>query len=119
MPSPHSRSPAQRLADIRDNIDAALAFVEGQSLEQFVADQKTVYAVVRALEIISEASRHVPDAIKQRFPETQWRAIADSGNVFRHVYESVSLRIVWQTVQGDLLPLREIVVAALTQVEPD
>jgi uncharacterized protein with HEPN domain len=91
--------------------------VKGQTFEQFAADQKTVYAVVRALEIISEASRHIPEEVKQRYPDARWRAIADSGNVFRHVYESVSLRIVWQTVQADLLPLREIVVEALARME--
>lgn len=118
MPLPPSRTPRQRLEDVRDNIDAALEFVAGLTFEQFSSDQKTVYAVVRALEIISEASRHIPEETKQRFPDAGWRAIADSGNVFRHVYTSVSLRIVWQTVQADLQPLREIVLAELARMRP-
>jgi uncharacterized protein with HEPN domain len=55
-----SRNPAQRLRDIVDNIDAIKAFTERMDLAVFAADRKTVYAVVRALEIVSEASRRLP-----------------------------------------------------------
>ena len=55
-----SKNPAQRLRDIVDNIDAIEVFTAGMELEAFAADRKTVYAVVRALEIVSEASRRLP-----------------------------------------------------------
>ena len=82
-----SKNPAQRLADIRQNIDAILAFTDGYDLATFRADRKTVYAVVRALEIISEASRRLPDDVRARHPEIDWPAIAAAGNVYRHEYE--------------------------------
>ncbi len=52
-----SKSPAQRLRDIVDNVDAIEAFTTGMDVAVFAADRKTLYAVVRALEIVSEASR--------------------------------------------------------------
>jgi uncharacterized protein with HEPN domain len=55
-----SRNPAQRLSDIIDNVDAIRVFTTGLDFQAFRADRKTVYAVVRALEIISEASRRLP-----------------------------------------------------------
>jgi uncharacterized protein with HEPN domain len=55
-----SKNPAQRLLDIIDNVDAIEGFISGLDLATFRADQKTVYAVVRAWEIISEASRRLP-----------------------------------------------------------
>jgi uncharacterized protein with HEPN domain len=116
MPSKPFRTPVERLEDIRDNIDAALRFVADMTFEQFVDDQKTTYAVIRALEVISEASRHVPEEIKQRFPEAGWRDIAASGNIFRHFYQGVNLRVVWQTAQNDLAPLRRFVVAELARL---
>jgi uncharacterized protein with HEPN domain len=51
-----SKNPAQRLRDIIENIDAIAAFTAGMTPEDFVRDRKTVYAVTRALEIISEAA---------------------------------------------------------------
>jgi uncharacterized protein with HEPN domain len=55
-----SENPAQRLSDIIDNIDVINAFVAEFDFQAFRADRKTVYAVVRALEIVSEASRRLP-----------------------------------------------------------
>jgi len=52
-----SKNPAQRLQDITDNISAIQAFTKQMDFATFCADQKTIYAVVRALEIVSEASR--------------------------------------------------------------
>ena len=73
-----SKNPAQRLRDIIDNVDAINAFAGELDLEAFRADRKTVYAVVRALEIIPEASRPLPDDLLHRHPEN-WAAIAGSG----------------------------------------
>ena len=63
-----SRNTTQRLTDILDKIAAIRRFVTGMSFEAYLWDQKTVYAVTRALEIISEASRRLPEAMKRRHP---------------------------------------------------
>ena len=79
----------------------------------FVQDRKTIYAVTRALEIISEASRHLPEDLKDRHPEIDWRGIAAAGNVYRHEYEAVDDALVWHTVKHDLRPLRSVIVAEI------
>ncbi len=61
-----SKNPAQRLRDILENIEAIEGFTTGMALEDFVRDRKTVYAVTRALEIISEASRRLPEQLRSR-----------------------------------------------------
>jgi len=78
-----SKSPAQRLRDIVDNIDAIGTFTGEFDLAAFTADRKTVYAVVRALEIVSEASRRLPAEFKNRLPEINWSAIAASALALR------------------------------------
>ena len=89
MPLMPSKNPPQRLRDIVDNIDAIEMFTAGMNLEVFAADRKTVYAVVRALEMISEASQRLPTEIKDRYPEIDWIAVAAAGNIYRHDYEGV------------------------------
>ena len=97
-----SKNPAQRLRDILDNIEAIELFTAGQDFPEFARDRKTVYAVTRALEIISEASRRVPEELKNRYPEIDWPAVAAAGNVYRHAYEAVDEAWVWHTVRHSL-----------------
>jgi len=104
-----SKNPAQRLADILENIDIIQAFIAGLDLPVFRADRKTVYAVVRALEIISEASRRLPSEMLQEHPEIDWLAIAAAGNVYRLEYEAVDEALIWDTLNHDLSPLRNTV----------
>ena len=83
------------LRDIEHHINLATAFVAGLGYEAFRDDTRTVYAVTRCLEIISEASRRLPDELKARHPTIAWKDIAGAGNVYRHDYEDVSAKLVW------------------------
>ena len=99
MPSSDRRSYVE---DILDHIEKIRAFTSGMNLEQFLADERTFYAVVRALEIISEASRRVEDEVQERHPEIPWRDIAAAGNLYRHTYLAVDEKRVWKTITWDL-----------------
>lgn len=101
-----SKNPAQRLRDIVENVDAIGVFTAGMDFASFTADRKTVYAVVRALEIVSEASRRLPAELKERNSEIDWIAVAAAGNVYRHEYEGVDENLIWHTVRHDLGALR-------------
>jgi uncharacterized protein with HEPN domain len=103
-----SKNPAQRLADIIDNIDAIQGFTADLDLAAFRTDRKTVYAVVRALEIISEASRRLPSDLLGRHPEIDWAAVAAAGNVYRHDYEAVDEALIWHTARHGLAVLRRV-----------
>ena len=111
-----SKNPAQRLCDIADNIDAIEAFTAGMEFEAFAADRKTLYAVVRALEIVSEASRRLPPELKDRHFEIDWIAVAAAGNIFRHEYEGVDEKLIWHTVRHDLAALRRVAVTELERI---
>ena len=111
-----SKSPAQRLRDILDNIDAIGAFTAELDRVAFTQDRKTVYAVVRALEIISEASRRLPAEITGRHAEIDWVAIAAAGNVYRHEYDAVDESLIWHTVKHDLAGLRRVAAAELADL---
>ncbi len=94
------------LQDIERHIHLASEFVAGIGYEAFRNDTRTVFAVIRCLEIVSEASRRLPDELKARHPSIPWRDIAGAGNVYRHDYEDVAAKLVWDTVQLALPPLQ-------------
>ncbi|MES1246007.1 MAG: DUF86 domain-containing protein [Acidobacteriota bacterium] len=86
-------------------IDKAGQFVEGMTYEQFSKDDKTVYAVTRALEILGEASKRVPAEVREQQNNVPWREIAGMRDKLTHDYFGVNLVVVWKTVTEDLPPL--------------
>jgi uncharacterized protein with HEPN domain len=65
-------------------------------------------AVERGVEIISEASRYIPDELKQQYPHIYWREIAGIGNLLRHEYGRIDDRIMWRVVQRYLPELKVV-----------
>ena len=106
------------LRDIAHHIDLATHFAAGFDYETFLADPRTVYAVTRCLEIISEASRRLPEDLKARHPAIAWRDMASAGNIYRHNYEDVAAQHVWEAVQIDLPPLRVVIERELAALNP-
>ncbi len=111
-----SKNPAQRLRDILDNIDSIRTFTAQLDFSGFSRDSKTTYAVTRALEIISEAARRLPQDVRERHPGIDWAGISAAGNVYRKEYESVDDALIWHTVQTGLEPLRQAVSAELAKL---
>lgn len=85
----------------------------GVSLEAFQTDIRKRWLVERALEIISEASRRLPEDLKARHPGIPWPKVAGIGNVLRHDYERVAADIIWRLVQDDLSALEAACLAEL------
>jgi len=107
---------------IRDAIQRALQFTAGLTQDQFAADQRTIYATVRALEIVGEAAKRIPDQIRGLDSTIPWRKIAGMRDVMIHRYEEVDLEQVWNIVQGDLeetLPRLERLQRLLEQREDE
>lgn len=90
------------LRDMRENANRAIQFAKGMSYETFSKDDKTVYAVIRAVEIIGEATRNIPDEIRTKYPAIPWRDASDMRNKLVHRYFGVNLEVIWQTLNEDL-----------------
>ena len=99
-----------RLADILQAIEDINLLVEGKTLNDLEADRFVRAAFERFIEIISEASRHVPLEMKNSRPEVPWRQIADIGNHLRHAYTSISAAVLWDIYEKQqFVTLREAV----------
>jgi uncharacterized protein with HEPN domain len=94
-----------RISDILECIAKIRRFTKGFTFADFQGDEKTIDSVLRNLEIIGEASRHVPVDIRTDHPEIPWAEMLTMRNIVIHEYHGVNLRIIWQTVKEDLPPL--------------
>ena len=94
------------LADIRESIARIERYSAGLDRAGFEADEKTVDAVVRNLEIIGEAARQLPEDFTRRNPQIEWRKIAGLRNRIVHDYFGLDLEIIWQIIRSDLPALK-------------
>jgi uncharacterized protein with HEPN domain len=117
MPFMLSNKAQSALLDIRHNILAAQRFTRDLSFEQFKSSDLHFYAATRALEIVSEAARRLPDSLLERHASLPWKQIMGIGNVLRHNYDNVVETIVWETVRSDLARLLAVVVAEIDAIE--
>ena len=86
--------------DILDAMEKAEILLENVSYDQFEADFRINFAVVRALEIVGEATKRLPLALRDEYPNIPWREMAGMRDRIIHGYDTVNLRIVWGTVRN-------------------
>ncbi len=111
------RSYLDYLRDILHAAEEALDFVQGMDFSNFSSDRKTNLAVVRTLEVIGEAARHIPLRIRRRHPQVSWQDMVGMRNKLIHQYYGVDMEVLWRTVQEDLPPLVVQIRRMLTEME--
>ncbi|MBF0566368.1 MAG: DUF86 domain-containing protein [Nitrospirae bacterium] len=95
-------SPIPRLTDIVEAVEFIDSEMVGVTFRAFDSDRRKYWLVERGIEIISEASRHLPDELKARHPDVPWQKVAGIGNVLHHDYERVAHDLLWHVVRDDL-----------------
>lgn len=106
------RRTAHRLLDILDAIEDMRSALAGMNYDAFVSHRVIRPAVERYFEIISEASRHLPESIKEKSAAISWRRVADLGNVLRHAYHDTDPAILWDIYAHHLDTLETAIRAA-------
>ena len=77
------------------------------NFDDFKNDRKTIDAVVRNLEIIGEAARNIPDEIKNKYQNVDWKGMIGLRNRIAHGYFGINLTIIWEILKQELPPLKE------------
>lgn len=111
------RTHVDHLEDILESADKAMTFTTGMSYEDFAEDDKTVFAVIRALEVIGEATKRLPDDLRTRHPQIPWHSMAGMRDKLIQDYVNVNERIVWRTVQDELPAVRRQLRSLLNELE--
>ena len=101
-----TREPSDYIKDITDSIDNIENFIKGFSFDEFYNDRKTIYAVIRAIEIIGEAVKNIPETVRDKHPEIPWKLMVGMRDKLIHGYFGVDLKILWKTATVEIMKLK-------------
>jgi len=92
-------------------------FTEDISKEKFYENKEKQYAVLRALEIIGEATKNLSRELKAKYSEVPWKDIAGMRDKLIHEYFGVNLELVWETIKSKLPELEKQISEILNELE--
>ncbi len=110
------KDPSILLEHILDSIET-IERVLPKSETEFAVDRDTQDIVIRRLEIIGEATRHLPDELKSKWPEVEWRQLMALRNFLIHEYFNVDIELVWRNVQNYLPVLKRVIEELLEEIK--
>jgi len=97
------------LKDIAEAMKSIEQFVKGITFDDFVKDDKTTSAVIRKFEIIGEATKQIPDELRQKYPTIPWKEMAGMRDRLIHFYSGVDYKLVWDTIKNRLPQVKPLI----------
>ena len=116
----YKREFSDYINDMYDAINKIQIFSKNMNFEEFISDDKTIYAVIRCFEIIGEATKKIPKIVKEKYTTVPWQEISGIRDKLIHEYFGVNLEVVWKTILEDLPELKiniEKIVDEMNQIK--
>lgn len=105
------------IKDILGCINKLEYFIGGMSFKEFMKDEKTKSAVVREIEVIGEAVKNLPLAIRKKYKDIPWKQMAKTRDKIIHFYFGVDYEIVWRVVKERLPKIKLLLEKMLNEMK--
>ena len=104
------------LRDLLDAVEKIQNFIKDLGFESFKQDDKTKFAVIRGLEIIGEATKHISEEVRNKYPEIPWKEMAGMRDILAHDYFGVDEETVWLTAKEKIPQLKPAIEKILAEM---
>jgi uncharacterized protein with HEPN domain len=113
------RSVKLYINDILEYMERAESHINSLSFEEFLKEEKTCDAVIRCIEVIGEATKNIPDEIRNRYPFIPWRDMAGMRDKIIHAYFTVDFETVWLVVKEEIPRLKPMIMKVSEDLEKE
>ncbi len=103
------------IEDIQGAIDKIECYIEDVTYEAFVKNEMVIDAVLRNLEVIGEASRNIPEDVREKYPDISWKRMIGLRNIVIHEYFGVDLGIIWEIITKNLPETKPMIAEMLKE----
>ncbi len=103
--------------DILDSINAIEEFVKDITFQDFIKERKINYAVIRAIEIIGEATKNISKSFRSKYPEVPWDEMAGMRDKLIHHYFGVDMEVLWITATENVPRLKVLISKVIEDME--
>jgi uncharacterized protein with HEPN domain len=112
-----TRSPVVRLKHIRDEIVSLRTALAGADYQTFAGSYWMIRTTERAILVIAEAVKALPQNMLDRHPAVEWHAIKGMANILRHEYQRVEPQVLWRVVTDSLPRLAPVIETMIVEIE--
>jgi len=105
-----------QIQDILEAISATESFVKGIDFLEFSRDQKTIFAIERALGLIGATARRLPISFMDQYPQINWRRLSGVGDSLMFGYLEIDLNTLWELTQQDVPFIKELMKQAIANL---
>jgi uncharacterized protein with HEPN domain len=105
------------LKDIFQATEKILKYIDKKSYAEFIQDEVIIDAVIRNLEVIGEAVKHLPEPLKKRYSTIEWNKIAGMRDILIHEYFGIDYDILWDIVTNNIPKLNKQIKPIIQDLE--
>lgn len=103
--------------DILDYAKSSLEFTANLQYEELLMDKKAIFATIRALEVVGEASNRISDEVKEKYPHLPWIEMRGLRNRIIHNYDDIDYEIIWKVLKNEIPKLIPQIESIIDEIE--